>query len=232
MLFFRGTSIEQARQLFGRNFIGAQELSAVAEEFPVKFPKKIPDVLYTLQKLAPLAEDYLLLLGAKAMLDGRPLNLLSLREKYGVDTEASEPCFYNQDWYLKEDFMKTPLENRWYLIKKSVFEDSHAMSPLEIIHQTPDFHFPPAILCAYAFFAWWFHAGGILWKHDFVWCSDTDHNGDRVYVGKYHDVDGVNKNGFSIHRHLALRECYGALNTVGISHFTNPIADSLWTTKY
>jgi hypothetical protein len=30
-------------------------------------------------------------------------------------------------------------------------------------------------------------------------------------VGKCHDVDGINKNGFSIHRHLALRKCYGAV---------------------
>lgn len=52
----------------------------------------------------------------------------------------------------------------------------------------------------------------MLWKHDFVWCSDMDHNGDRIYVGKYHDISGVNKNGFSIHRHLALRECYASIN--------------------
>ena len=31
-------------------------------------------------------------------------------------------------------------------------------------------------------------------------------------LGKYHDVDGVNKNGFSIHRHLSLRPCYGCID--------------------
>lgn len=49
-----------------------------------------------------------------------------------------------------------------------------------------------------------------LLYHDFVWCVDVDHNGDRIYVGKYHDIDGINKNVFSIHRHLALRQCYAS----------------------
>ena len=71
--------------------------------------------------------------------------------------------------------------------------------------------FPSAILCVYTFFAYYYAQKGLLWYHDFIWCSDTDHNGDRIYVGKYHDVDGVNKNGFSIHRHLALRNCYASI---------------------
>ena len=77
-----------------------------------------------------------------------------------------------------------------------------------------DFLFPTAILCAYTFFVYYFLTGEHLWYHDFVWCSDADHNGDRIYVGKYHDVDGVNKNGFSVHRHLALRNCYAAVNAL------------------
>jgi hypothetical protein len=72
--------------------------------------------------------------------------------------------------------------------------------------------FPSAILCVYAFFAYYCSYGEMLWHNDFVWCLDTDHNGDRIYVGKYHDVDGVNKNGFSIHRHLSLRSCYASVD--------------------
>jgi hypothetical protein len=207
----RGTTIAQARQLFGKNFIGAEELASLAERLPVRLPVEAPVIPYTPQELAPLVSDYLLLLGACAMSDGKPLNLLSLRERYGVTPDVSEPCFYNQDWYLKEDFMKMPLENRWYMIKKTVFEDSRAGHPEALQHK---YRFPSAALCAYAFFAWWFHAKEALWRRDFVWCSDADHNGDRIYVGKYHDVDGVNKNGFSIHRHLALRKCYGAVDEI------------------
>jgi hypothetical protein len=208
----RRATIAQARQLFGRNFIGQEELAAVAGMLPVRLPAEVPTIPYTPQQLESLASDYLLLLGASAMRDGRPLNLLALRERYGVNPDASEPCFYNQDWYMGEDFMQAPLEERWYLLKKNVIFETRAMSPVDIMGQRPSFHFPQAILCAYAFFACRFARGEYLWVHDFVWCDDVDHNGDRIYVGKYHDVDGVNKNGFSIHRHLALRQCYGAVD--------------------
>ncbi|MDR3133394.1 MAG: hypothetical protein LBU42_05150 [Prevotellaceae bacterium] len=207
----RRTTIAQAQQLFGKNFIGVQELAAVAGEFPVKSPVEMPAIPYSSQELAPLAEDYLLLLGASVLPDGKPLNLLSLRERYGINPDLAEPCFYNQDWYLQEDFMTTTLADRWYLLRKNVIFETRAMSPVEILEKMPDFHFPPAILCAYAFFACWFTLQEHLWVDDFVWCDDVDHNGDRIYVGKYHDVDGINKNGFSIHRHLTLRKCYGAV---------------------
>jgi hypothetical protein len=210
----RRTTITEAQRLFGKNFIGAEELAAVAGRLPVKLPPEAPPIPYTLQKLAPLAGDYLLLLGTSAMLDGKSLTLLSLRELYGVNPDVSEPCFYNQDWYMAEAFMQTPLEDRWYLLKKNVIAETRAMAPVEIMGEYPNFHFPPAILCAYAFFACCFVRGEYLWLHDFVWCSDVDHNGDRIYVGKYHDVDGVNQNGFSIHRHLSLRACYGAVDEI------------------
>jgi hypothetical protein len=129
-----------------------------------------------------------------------------------MNPEIQEPCFYNQDWYLKEDFIQSTLENRWYLLKKNVIEESRAVLPDVLLKQKMSF--PSAILCTYTFFAYYYAAGELLWYHDFVWCSDTDHNGDRIYVGKYHDIDDVNKNGFSIHRHLALRNCYAAINSL------------------
>ena len=101
------------------------------------------------------------------------------------------------------------LDGAWHLIRKDVMESSRAVQPADLLKTGCSF--PPAVLCAWVFFAWYFARNRFLWWHDFVWCSDTDHNGDRVYVGKYHDIDGVNKNGFSVHRHLALRSCYGAV---------------------
>jgi len=57
---------------------------------------------------------------------------------------------------------------------------------------------------------YYFHTqGGLLWKSDFIWCSDKDKNGDQIYVGRYRDPLGVNKNGFNIHRHLKIRNYYG-----------------------
>ena len=108
-----------------------------------------------------------------------------------------------------ETFIYDTLDLRWFLLKKNVIESSRAVQPLELLNE--NINFPTAILCVYTFFAYYYARKELLWHHDFVWCSDTDHNGDRIYVGKYHDVDEVNKNGFSIHRHLALRNCYGAI---------------------
>ena len=203
---------EQIRQIFGVNYIGKEELKpffkalgfgdADIQEPPVEYSDS------QLQEAA--AEGYILIYGV-GEIGGHSITLKYLRETFGIDPDESEPCLYNQDWYMKEDFMDTTLETKWYLIKKDVYEESRAVMPGELMRR--GINFPQAILCGYTFFAYYYAYGKYLWWHDFVWCCDTDHNGDRIYVGKYHDIDGVNKNGFSIHRHLALRPCYGAVGT-------------------
>lgn len=204
----RTTSIEDAKKIMGRNFIGPEELSQISNNFPVNTLSDYSYIPYSIDYLINKKDDYLLIFGISKMNDFKPLNLLTLRELFGTNPDVSEPCFYNQDWYLKEDFMSLCLEDKWYLLKKSVFEESRAELPsnLEQIYC-----FPSAILCAYTFFVHWFYTNEILWKYDFVWCSDKDHNGDRIYIGKYVDIDGINKNGFSIHRHLALRNSYASI---------------------
>lgn len=204
---------EQIRQIFGVNFIGKEELNPFfkalgfgeidLQEKPIQYSDA------DLQKAA--SEGYILIYGVGSI-NGQFITLKLLREKFGVNPDVSEPCLYNQDWYMKEDFMDLKLENRWYLIKKDVYEESRAVMPGDLTQQ--GLVFPPAILCGYSFFAYYFAHNEYLWWHDFVWCCDTDHNGDRIYVGKYHDIDGVNKNGFSIHRHLALRPCYGGISVI------------------
>ncbi len=141
------------------------------------------------------------------------ITLNQLREQFGMDPNVSEPCFYNQDWYIKEDFAtKTTTDNQWHVLPKQVREDWRAKLPEDIEKELKQGEqFPTAVTAAFAFFAWWYHIGGEkLWVNDFVWCSDRDHNGDRIYVGRYEDPTGVNKNGFNIHRHLALRPAYSA----------------------
>lgn len=205
---------ETVKKLFRKNFIGKDELKPFfkalgfgevkIQENPIRYNDT------DLQKAAN--EGYILIYGVGGV-NGQNITLKFLREKFGVNPNESEPCLYNQDWYMKEDFMDLALEDEWYLIKKEVFEESRAVMPGDLTQR--GFNFPPAILCGYTFFAYYFACNDFLWWHDFVWCSDTDHNGDRIYVGKYHDIDGVNKNGFSIHRHLALRPCYGSVNCIG-----------------
>ena len=202
---------EQVKGLFGVNFIGSAELAPFFGALGLDGAAlQEPPITYSDAQLQQAAsEGYILILGVDS-LQGQPVSLRFLRQQFGVDPDVSEPCLYNQDWYLKEDFMDTTLQTQWYLIKKDVFDESRAVMPADLTQR--GLHFPPAILCGYTFFAYYYARQAYLWWHDFVWCSDTDHNGDRIYVGKYHDIDGVNKNGFSIHRHLALRPCYGSVN--------------------
>jgi len=207
----RTTSVADAKKIMGLNFIGCEELEQISNSFSVKIPSVSPEIPYSIEYLIDKKDDYLLILGVSETINSKPLNLLFLREFFGTNPDVSEPCFYNQDWYMKEDFMNLCLDNKWYLIKNTVFEDSRAELPTLLQNM---YTFPTAILCAYSFFAYWFHATEILWKYDFVWCSDQDHNGDRIYIGKYIDIDMVNKSGFSIHRHLALRHFYGCVSVL------------------
>lgn len=204
---------EQIRQLFGVNFIGKEELKpffnalGFGEVEILEKPIHYRDA--DLHKAA--SEGYILIYGVRNA-NGQNITLKFLREKFGVNPNESEPCLYNQDWYMKEDFVNLTLDDRWYLLKKNVFEESRAVMPADLTQR--GLIFPSAILCGYTFFAYYYVRNEYLWWHDFVWCCDTDHNGDRIYVGKYHDIDGVNKNGFSIHRHLALRPCYGGISVI------------------
>ena len=197
------TELTRIKQLFGNNLLGPDELNISLEE--------VPPVTFSWEELDKRSKEYLLVLGQSEM-GGMPVTIRNLRERFGIDPSVREPCFYNQDWYLNESFIDKKLENRWYLLKKDVFETSRAVMPQELLEK--EITFPSAILCAYTFFAYYLHYNKPLWYHDFIWCSDVDHNGDRIYVGKYHDIDGVNKNGFSIHRHLALRPCYAAVDAL------------------
>lgn len=138
------------------------------------------------------------------------LTIVGLRETFGTDPAKNEPCMYDQNWYLKEAFANAPPDGKWHLVRKEVLENARAKSPDAIEESLFEEQFPAAITAAFTFFAWHFLKKEVLWKNDFLWCSDSDHNGDRIYVGRYEDPDGVGKNGFNVHRHLSLRPCYSA----------------------
>ena len=201
-------SIEEAKWIMGDNFIGLKELSSQSV-LDFKTDDIIPEIPFDAQELEGKKEDYLLILGMNKFSNGEPVTIKSLRVIFGMNPDKSEPCFYNQDWYDKEDFINREMESKWFLIRKTVYEDSRSVMPNELMDK---YVFPTAIDCTYAFFVAWICKDLKLWYHDFVWCSDLDHNGDRIYVGKYNDIDVVNKNGFSVHRHLALRPCYGCVD--------------------
>jgi hypothetical protein len=207
----RTTNIEKAKEILGENYIGHFELESISDNMAMIVPSEAPPIPFSSEELKNRKDDYILILGSSKMQNGEPLTLKSLRSHFGINPEISEPCFYNQDWYLEESFFEKPLEINWFLIRKKVFQESRMMDPEEIIKH---YDLPSAILCAYTFFVTWFYSGESLWSHDFVWCNDFDHSGDRIYVGKYHDLNGINKNGFSIHRHLRIKSNYGAIEAI------------------
>lgn len=207
------SNLSIARSLFGKDFIGAQELSGISSrlfgEWIQPFPEpEVPEVF--LERARRSAGAYLLILGPPPRVGG--LCLLDLRTRFGLDPAVSAPCFYNQDWYLHESFARvTTLKYEWNMIAKAIALDSRGEDPIAWVAQKSEgLALPSALLCAYAFFANFLHSGGGgLWKSEYVWCSDVDHQGDQIYVGRYTDPAGVNKDGFSIHRHLRIRDYYG-----------------------
>lgn len=207
-------TIERAREIMGDQVIGPDEVNKLMDEIGFEHIENdcVPEVHFSEDILQANADDYILVLGYGGKAEEK-LDIIRFRDVFGIDPDKREPCLYNQDWYLAESFVHRSIETRWYLVKRNVIESSRAEMPEKIL-DSGEINFPSAILCIYTFFAYYFSYGILLWYHDFVWCSDKDHNGDRIYVGKYNDVDGVNKNGFSIHRHLALRPCYAAIDLI------------------
>ena len=115
--------------------------------------------------------------------------------------------FYPQDWYDKEPFMNKSFESGEYTISKKILETSRGKSPS--VHNLHEQKLYPASLIAYIFIIHYKATGTILWPNDYIWCNDFDSNGDQIYVGRYYDPLGLSNTGFSIHRHLTIKENYG-----------------------
>lgn len=200
--------IDTARLIMQKNFIGIDEIKTI-EEMSLAVNRVSLSIPFSAQTLEKKKNDYILLPGVSRFRDEKPVTIRNMIQLFGKNPLVFEPCFYNQDWYNNESFIDIPLTDGWYLIRKKVYEYSRGVQPQELLKS---YIFPSAVSCTYAFFVTWFIRGEKLWYHDFVWCNDKDHNGDRIYVGKYNDIDGINKNGFNIHRHLNLRDCYGCID--------------------
>ncbi len=191
----------------GDNFIGVNELNKISSILKLKTPNFIPEIKFSNEELKLKSENYILILGTKEMSDDTPLNILNLRKLFGMDP-SKEPCFYNQDWYINEKFVNKTLQYEWYLTRKEIFSETRGVEPKLLVK---NFIFPSAILVTYLFFVYWVLNKKILFEMEYVWCEDLDDNGDRIYVGRYNDIKGNSKNGFSIHRHLKLSQIYGAV---------------------
>lgn len=196
--------LAQAKKIMGKNFIGPEELGAISAKLGIADVSKprIAKILFTESVLKKHRKNAFLILGVQKFKNGKKMTLNNLRTRFGTNPKK-EPCFYNQDWYLKEDFAaQKTLKPAWYLVSTSVQSNTRGQNPERIKRSVKNgYEFPSAVLAAFTFFTYYFYTGGgMLWKRDFIWCSDRDSNGDRIYVGRYP---------FNVHRHLRIRAWYG-----------------------
>tara|TARA_B100000575_G_scaffold46581_1_gene33748 strand:+ start:35083 stop:35688 length:606 start_codon:yes stop_codon:yes gene_type:complete len=198
---------EDAKKIFKTNFIGTEELNSISK-INFNIPEKANDINMNFDGIDP--DKYLLILGCKTLSDNSVLNVDSFIKKFGYKYDINSICFYNQDWYLKEDFIFNSLTDKWYLIQKNIPDETRGLEPISSYIS----NLPSAILCVYTFFIWWLLKGETLWANDYIWCSDFDRYGDRIYVGKYLDKDNKERSGFSIHRHLSIKQNYGSIKSI------------------
>lgn len=177
------------KELFGKYYFGSDEIKKVFKKDIVLSDMNIEDV-----------EKYK---DTHILIHGCDINILDILNQFGTN-DNNEPRFYNQDWYLNEEFILKKLENKWYLLQKDIDNETRGIFPTS--NELPD-----AILITYIFFINYIINNEILWKYDYIWNSDFDHNGDRIYTGRYIDPNNINKNGFSIHRYLTINNNYGML---------------------
>lgn len=208
--------IKIAKKIMVKNFIGPDELDTISDFLNINKidSNNIPTIPFS-ESILKNNKNSILALGVNNYKDGGAVTLNSLRSLFGVDPSKKEPCFYNQDWYLSQSFANKGLEMKWYLINKDIKVGTRGEEPGKIINTLDKTEsLPKAVVTAFVFFANYLINKEILWKEDFIWCSDLDDNGDRIYVGRYVDPLGKNKNGFNIHRHLRIRPCYGVVTEI------------------
>jgi hypothetical protein len=211
----RTTSIEEANEIMGNNFIGPADLlnnDKISNLFFIN-TNEIPTIPYTINELNSVKKSHILILVLDEFRDRNKISLSKLKQFFGFNPEEKEPCFYNQDWYLNEPFYNdSKLKLSWVLFSIEILETTRSIDPNLIFKNTEIKTLPSALLATYCFFILYFIKNIIFLKYDYLWCNDYDSNGDRIYVGRYIDPNKKNKNGFSIHRHLSIKSNYGAIN--------------------
>lgn len=202
---------DTAKEIMNENFIGYEELGTISDKLNLlidtNFTTSSVNIPFEESYLRSISNTHFLILFIPKDKNNQLITLNGLRSLFGFNPEVSEPCFYNQDWYLNESFANNSFNaEHWFCIRKEILIETRG----QIIYDDSDL--PLALVCTYAFFAVYFLTKKYLWENDYVWCKDLDENGDRIYVGRYFDPKGISKNGFSIHRHLSINKMFGSLS--------------------
>jgi hypothetical protein len=200
-----------AKDILGIDFIGPDELNAICHSIGLKKIDSVnfPELLLTEDELHIIKGNNCILFAVNNLMEtGELISIATLRKAIRQDGGAGNIGFYNQDWYIKELFYSKQIESPfWAVLPKEIPLESRKKIPSD---SDPSITLPSAIMVSYLFFVYYYHSNGtLLWKNDYIWCDDIDHNQDMIYVGRYEDPAGINQNGFSIHRHLKISPLYG-----------------------
>jgi hypothetical protein len=203
----RSEGIELARSVLGQDFIGPDELKMISVDFNFDFNFDFPDLKLSIDDLNKIrSSNMMLILFWPYCLGSTEISIKVMRENFGVSGEFRVDGFYNQDWYINDPFYeKSYSKPCWLRVSKEVEEGLRGVGPIQkYINE----HALDAVLYIYTFFVTLFLRQVILWPHDYVWTSTKDYNGDWVYIGRYKDINGINRDGLSIHRYLSISKIY------------------------
>ena len=104
--------------------------------------------------------------------------------------------FLPQDWYADEDFA-------WRDRGSVTTRDVPTFTPLAAVNgQDSALPFATELAACYAVTPL-----ADVWQR-FIWCADTDHLGQRIYVGGVSDANGRR---FEVHRHLVVTSKWGVV---------------------
>jgi len=212
----RTSTIKEAQKIMDINMIGPDELKKINNvnlflNLDLLNQKKVKSIPFNNELLNKKKHTHLLILIIPEYFTKQDLQFKNFRDYFGFDPNIKQPCFYNQDWYLNEAFyVNSKLELKWVLVQKEISQLSRGIDPEKFINPIDNMH--NSLTYTYIFFIYYLSKNKILWQYDYVWCSDFDSNQDQIYLGRYLDPNKINKNGFSIHRHLKIKNNYGISN--------------------
>ena len=209
----RKVSFLEAKNVLGNNFIGPTEIEKLRLGFTIPSLVEVPNISFSIEELREKANTHILFLGIPHLNSKLLVNIKNLKNIFGENPELNLPCFYFQDWYENQDFIKECIDLKWFFIPKELNKNTKGKSPESLMRQSVNFQkLNSAIEIIYLFFVYYLHTKGeVLFEGDYIWTRNLDNNGDIIYVGNYQDSFHQKRIGFEIHRHLSIKSNYGAL---------------------
>lgn len=185
-------SQERARNIVGKNFLGAEE---VAEHFGIRLSpeeqEKVRQIPFSERTLLECKDSHILLLGVARDDSGNPLTIARLRQMF---PRGGQPRFrsYPKPAAVSESYAskETP-QLRWYLIAKGLVEESRSKPYWQQEKLLAENQYRErAVVYVYMMFLMFKARGEYIFRTDLVWSSCAGSDGAPVAAG-YFDREGL-----------------------------------------